>query len=55
MVRIEQKNASTLLNIVYGNNHFELVEIYLELTNIPIYIHNDDPKKIINHNMNIKN
>jgi hypothetical protein len=56
MVKIEQKNASTPLNLAYGNNHFEHTEFYLEITNIPIHIHNDDPKKkTIFHNTNINN
>jgi hypothetical protein len=51
MVKIEKKKkkkkkTSTPLNLVYGNNHFEPTEIYLEITNIPIHIHNDDPKKL---------
>jgi hypothetical protein len=55
MVKIKQENASTPLNFVYGNNHFEPTKIYSEITNIPI--HNDDKKKEIMHNqnMNIKN
>jgi hypothetical protein len=49
MVNVKQKNASTPLNLVYGNNHFELVEIYSKNTNIPIPIHNDDKKKKNNY------
>jgi hypothetical protein len=30
MVHIEQEIASTPLNLVYGNNHFELATIYSE-------------------------
>jgi len=37
--------VSTFLNLIYGNNLFELAEIYLEITNIPIYIHNDEKRK----------
>jgi hypothetical protein len=44
MVQIQQENASIPLNLVYGNNHFEFVNIYFKITNIPIYIHNDDKK-----------
>jgi hypothetical protein len=57
MVKVKQKNASTPLNPVYGNNHFELVESYSKIANIPIHIHNDDKKiKIsIAQNVNIKN
>jgi hypothetical protein len=40
----------TPLNLVYGNNHFELAEIYSEITNVPIVIHNDDKKKEITTN-----
>jgi len=36
-----------------GTKHFELAKIYLEITNIPIHIHNDEQKKTTNHNMNI--
>jgi hypothetical protein len=43
MVKIEQKNASTPLNLVYGNNHFAPTKFYFKITNI--HIHNDDPEK----------
>jgi hypothetical protein len=56
MVKVKQKNASTPLNLAYGNNHFEPAESYSEITNLPIRIHNDDKKrkKTIAQTMNIK-
>jgi hypothetical protein len=42
MVKIEQENVITFKNLVYGNNHFELVEIYLQSINILIHVPNDD-------------
>jgi len=59
MVQIQQENASTVLNLVYGNNHFELADLLLfkNYNFIPIFTHNDDKKKekIVNHDMDIKN
>ncbi len=57
MFQIQQENASIPLNLVYGNNHFEHVNIYSKITNIPIYTHNDDKKKgkTTNHNMDVNN
>jgi hypothetical protein len=45
MVKVEQENASTPLKLVCGNNHFEPIEIYSKITNVHIFIHNDDGKK----------
>jgi hypothetical protein len=45
MVKIKQENVLTLLNLIYGNNHFELAEIYLQTINIPIHVPNDDKKR----------
>ncbi len=53
MVKIKQENTSTPLILYMGTKHFELAKIYLEITNIPIHIHNDEKKKTTNHNMNI--
>ncbi len=55
MVKIEQENTVTPLNLVYGKNHFELTKINSDITNILIHIHNDHQKKTINHNMNVNN
>jgi len=55
MVKVEQKNALTPLNLVYGNNHFELVEIYSKFTNVPIVIHNDEKNRKIINNKNMNN
>jgi hypothetical protein len=49
MVKVEQENESTLLNIVCGNNHFESIDIYLIITYIPMYTQNDDEKIYSNH------
>jgi hypothetical protein len=56
MVKVEQENASTPLKLVCGNNHFEPVEIYSKITNVHIFIHNDDggKKKTTNQNINKK-
>jgi hypothetical protein len=45
MVKIEQENMITPLNLVYGKNHFEPTKINSEITNIFIHIHNDHQKK----------
>jgi hypothetical protein len=55
MVKVEQKNALTPLNLVYGNNHFEHVEIYSKFTNVPIVIHNDEKNRKIINNKNMNN
>ncbi len=44
MVKVEQENESTPLNLIYGNNHFELADIYSQIIDIPIYTQNDDKK-----------
>jgi hypothetical protein len=44
MIKVEQENESTLLNLIYGNNHFEIVDIYSQIINIPICTQNDDKK-----------
>ncbi len=36
IIKVEQENESTPLNLIYGNNHFELAYIYSQITNIPI-------------------
>jgi hypothetical protein len=41
------------LNLVYGNNHFEPINFFKEITNIFIHIHNGDKRKEINTNKNI--
>ncbi len=46
MVKIEQENESTPLNLVYGNNHFKPIDIYSIIIDIPIHTQNDDEKKL---------
>jgi hypothetical protein len=38
MVQIQQENASTVLNLVYGNNHFELADIYSKITTLFLFL-----------------
>jgi len=38
MAQIQQENASAPLNLVYGNNHFEHVDIYLEIANLFLFL-----------------
>jgi hypothetical protein len=44
MVKVEQENESTPLNLIYGNNHFEIVDIYSQITDISICTQNHDKK-----------
>ncbi len=57
MAQLQQENASTPLNLVYGNNHFEHVDIYLEITNLFLFllVMMTKKKKTINHDMDINN
>jgi hypothetical protein len=46
MMKVEQQNEPTPLNLVYGNSHFEPIDIYYQITNIESS-HSHDAKRII--------